>query len=148
MVIASLKDTEKYESLHPLFHKVFEYIKTHDLHKMPIGKIEIEGEKAFILISEITTKPAEEARTETHHHHLDIQIPLSASETMGWLALEKCQTPTEVYNADSDIAFWIEKPTMYFELKPGEFAIFFPHDGHAPGIGKGAIKKAVVKMIV
>lgn len=148
MILASLKDSVHYEHLHPLFKKVFDYIKTHDLAKMPIGKIEIEGDKAFILISEITKNSPEKARTETHHHYLDIQIPLSASETIGWIKLENCQNPTVPYNADNDIAFWAEKPTAYFDIQPKEFAILFPHDGHAPGIGEGVVKKAVVKIWV
>ncbi len=30
--------------------------------------------------------------------------------------------------------------------KPGQFAIFFPQDGHQPCIGKGDIHKAIFKV--
>jgi beta-galactosidase beta subunit len=35
---------------------------------------------------------------------------------------------------------------MYFELTNKQFAIFFPEDVHAPMIGKGNIKKMVIKV--
>jgi beta-galactosidase beta subunit len=31
-------------------------------------------------------------------------------------------------------------------VPPGSFAIFFPHDAHAPLGGEGRVKKAVVKV--
>ena len=47
-----------------------------------------------------------------------------------------------------DIAFYIDKPTAYTKIYPGQFAIYFPEDGHAPGIGQGNIRKVVIKIPV
>ena len=34
----------------------------------------------------------------------------------------------------------------YIAVKPGMFAIFFPQDGHAPGITPDGVKKVIVKV--
>jgi YhcH/YjgK/YiaL family protein len=146
MILASLSESSLYEGLHPRFAKAFEYIKSHDLSKEAAGKIILDGDDLFISIAEITGKTQDAARTETHVKYIDIQVPLTAPETMGWIATDACTTVTDPYNADKDIAFFADKPTTWIELQPGEFAVFFPHDGHAPGVGSGAMKKAIVKV--
>ncbi|MGZ8545586.1 MAG: YhcH/YjgK/YiaL family protein, partial [Flavisolibacter sp.] len=42
--------------------------------------------------------------------------------------------------------FYSDAPDMFFQLKPGQFAIFFPDDVHAPMIGDAEIKKLVIKV--
>ena len=52
----------------------------------------------------------------------------------------------EDYNEEKDITFFADTPTTYIQVQPGEFAIFFPEDGHAPGIAEGNFKKVIVKV--
>ena len=59
--------------------------------------------------------------------------------------LQEESTP---YNEQKDIAFYIDRPTAYTKIYPGQFAIYFPEDGHAPGIGQGNIRKVIVKVQV
>jgi len=148
MILASLSDSTLYEGLHPRFRQAFDYLKQHDLLQAPVGKTVLDGDKLFISVSEVTGKTPEIARVETHENYIDIQMPLSAPETMGWIASEACVNVTNPYNPDKDIAFFADKPTAYVNLQPGQFAIFFPHDGHAPCIGEGIIKKVVVKVLI
>ena len=54
--------------------------------------------------------------------------------------------PTAPYNPEKDITFFADKPTTYVDVQPGEFAIFFPEDGHAPGIAEGNFRKVIVKV--
>lgn len=42
MIISSLKQSERIESLHPLFKMAFDYIKSHDLLHTPCGRIELQ----------------------------------------------------------------------------------------------------------
>lgn len=148
MVIGSLKNTTRVEALNPYFKKVFDYIKSHDLAAAPAGKIDIDGENAWISISDVQGKEKTVARMETHDKYIDIQMPLAGEETFGWEGRELLKDEKEGgYNEVKDITFYGEAGSLYFTLKPGEFGIFFPEDGHAPCIGKGAIKKAVVKVL-
>jgi YhcH/YjgK/YiaL family protein len=77
---------------------------------------------------------------------LDIQIPLSGPETYGYIPLAKL--PDIEYNEAKDITKYPEvQAESYVTCLPGEFAIFFPQDGHAPCISKEeSIKKAIFKV--
>lgn len=148
MILDSLKNTAAAEKLHPLFKQAFDYIKANDLSQVAPGKIELDGANLFISVAEITGKTQDAAKMETHNKYIDIQIPIVGVETMGWLAGENCKNPIDAYNAEKDITFFTDKPSTYVQVQPGEFAIFFPEDGHAPAIGKGFIKKLIVKVLV
>jgi len=148
MIAASLSDSRFYEELHPRFRQAFEYVKNHDLSKEPAGKVEIDGDNLFINIAEITGKTPDAALVEVHKKYMDIQLPLTSPETMGWIDAKACTHLKEEYSEQKEMALFTDKPTAYITVAPGEFAIFFPHDGHAPGIGQGTMKKAIVKVLI
>ena len=145
MIIDTLENLGKYASLNPLFPKVVEYLKSHSLESHEIGKFPIEGADLFINCTMAKGKTKEQARIESHNKMIDIQIPISAPETMGYTA--RTALPEEEYNAEKDITFYQGLARTYFTVQPGEFAIFFPQDGHAPCVSDEAeIKKAIFKV--
>ena len=147
MIIGSLKNTERVEALNPHFKKVFDYIKSHDLTVAPVGKIEIDGDNAWINVSEVQGKEKSVAKLETHDKYIDIQLPLTGQETFGWQGRELLIHEKDGgYNEVKDITFYSDEAPLFFTLKAGEFGVFFPEDGHAPCIGEGNIKKVVVKV--
>lgn len=147
MIIGSLKNTERAEALNPHFKKVFDYIKTHDLANAPIGKIEIDGDNAWINVIEVQGKERSVAKLETRDKYIDIQLPLVGNETFGWQARELLKEEKDGgYNDVKDITFYADQPPVYITLSSGDFGIFFPEDGHAPCIGEGTIKKVVAKI--
>ncbi|MDD3321603.1 MAG: YhcH/YjgK/YiaL family protein [Paludibacter sp.] len=148
MILDSLENAGLYESVHPRFKQAFDFLRSTDLVALPTGKIELDGKNLFVSVVEITGKTATEARMETHNNYIDIQIPVSTSETMGWIAGKNLKTVTDSYNPDKDISFFADKATNFLRLNPLEFAIFFPTDGHQPGILDGTIKKVIIKVLV
>ena len=132
MVVDTLDNLEKYVSLNPLFEEVVKFIKENDL---------------FVNITTAHGKSAEDATFETHKKMLDIQIPLDNNETYGYLPL--ADLPEAEYNAEKDVTKYPGvKAETYVNCKPGEFAIFWPQDGHQPCIGEGDIHKAIFKVKV
>ena len=125
MVVDTLENLEKYASLNPLFAQAIEFLKSHDLQAMEIGKTELKGKDLLVNIAQTKPKTKEEAKLETHNEFIDIQIPLSGTEIMG---------------------FFEGLAETYIAVKPGMFAIFFPQDGHAPGITPDGVKKVIVKV--
>jgi YhcH/YjgK/YiaL family protein len=83
---------------------------------------------------------------ECHDKHIDIQLCISGTEMLGWKPREACTSQRGEYNAEKDVVFYNDAPDMYFELRDGQFAIFYPEDVHAPMIGEGTIKKMVIKV--
>ncbi len=147
MIIDSLNNSKKIEVLNPHFKKVFDYIKSHDLKNAPVGRIDIDGDNSWITVSEVQGKEKSAAALESHNQYIDIQLPLIGEETFGWQARDLLKNERNGgYNAEKDITFYTDPAKLYFTMSAGEFAIFFPEDGHAPCIGKGTIKKVVVKV--
>ena len=146
MVIDTLENLETYVLLNPLFKDVVEFVKSNDLNALEVGKHQIKGGDLFVNIQVAKGKTKEAALLETHKKMIDIQIPLSASETYGYTPL--CGLPLADYNEEKDITKYEGAADTYVTCKPGEFAIFFPQDGHAPCITDAPeIKKAIFKVL-
>ena len=146
MIVDTLEKLALYEGLNPLFGEVVEFLKNNDLDKLELGKHQIKGDDLYLNVTMAKGKTPDEAVLETHKKMIDIQIPLSGAETYGYTPL--CNLPEMPYNEEKDIAFYIDQPTAYTRIYPGQFAIYFPEDGHAPGIGQGNIRKVIVKVQV
>ncbi|MDR2804898.1 MAG: YhcH/YjgK/YiaL family protein [Dysgonamonadaceae bacterium] len=146
MILDVLENTARYETLNPRFKQAFDFLKTIDGAALPLGKMDLDGKNLYVNVQEVEGKTPEIARMETHDDYIDIQVPLSATETMGWLARKNLKHLTEAYNAEKDIAFYADKTENLIRVQPGEFAVFFPEDGHQPCIGQGKIKKIIIKV--
>lgn len=146
MIIDRLENIEKYVSLNPLFAQAFDFLKSHDLNALEIGKIELKGKDLMVNVAQTKSKTKQEAKLETHREYIDIQIPLSGTETMGYTTSKDCVPADSVYNAEKDITFYEGLAESYIEVKQGMFAIFFPQDGHAPGITAEGVKKVIIKV--
>ena len=81
MVVDTLENLEKYASLNPLFAQAIEFLKSHDLQAMEIGKTELKGKDLLVNIAQTKPKTKEEAKLETHNEFIDIQIPLITDNT-------------------------------------------------------------------
>lgn len=148
MIIDKLENLGKYVSLNPLFADVVDFLKDHDLNSMEVGKYPIKEKNLFLNLTTAKGRGKEAAVLETHIEMIDIQIPLSCEETFGYTPLE--DLPQLAYNPEKDITLYGDlKAQTYLTLKPGQMAIFFPQDGHAPCISDNAeIKKAIFKVKV
>lgn len=146
MIIDTLENLKNYESLNPLFKEVVDFLKSTDINTLEEGKHFIKGGDLFVNIQMAKGKTKEEAKLETHKKMIDIQIPLSASETFGYTPLGSL--PVAEYNEEKDITKYEGLAETYFTLAPGEFAIFFPQDGHAPCVSENtSIRKAIFKVL-
>jgi YhcH/YjgK/YiaL family protein len=146
MIIDSLKNAEAYYSLHPLFRKAFEYLKALDFSKAEPGKTELNGKDLFVSVTDNDLKTEENAKMEVHNRYIDIQVPVSKPETYGWKARTELKGESEPFDEERDIQFFYDKGTTQVTAVPGIFVVFFPQDGHAPCIGKGRVRKIVVKV--
>ncbi len=149
MIIDHLANAGKYSSLHPLFAKAFEYIKSIDLVNIEEGKYDIaEGLKA--IVSDKGGKTAEEsiAKFECHDKNIDIQLCIRGKETIGYKPRNTCSQPKGEYNPEKDVMFYGDAPDMYFQLTDNQFGIFYPEDVHAPMIDVDGqpIRKLVIKV--
>lgn len=149
MVIAHLNDSERYASLHPLFKQLFNYVKSHDLSQVPAERITLDGERLFINVADPTLKAPEDQVLEVHRRYIDVHFPLTGEEIMGWSPMSVLTTESvNPFNEEDDYAIYTEQAQSYHTIHPGEFAIVWPEDAHAPIIGKGTLRKLIAKVLI
>ena len=148
MIIDTLDNLAKYESVNPLFKQVVDFIKKNDLNRLEAGKHQIKGDDLYVNIQMAKGRTPDAATLETHRRMIDIQIPLDGPETFGYTPL--CRLPEAEYNDGKDITKYGDlMAESFIDCQPGMFAIFFPQDGHAPCITMAPeIKKAIFKVKV
>ena len=149
MILAHLNDSDRYASLHPLFKQLFDYVKAHDFTHVPAERIVLDGDRLFINVADVTLKSPEEQVLEVHRRYIDVHFPLSREEIMGWASLSVLATESmQPFNEEDDFAVYAERAQSYLTIHPGEFAIVWPEDAHAPIIGQGALRKLIAKVCI
>lgn len=148
MITDTLAQCRRYTSLNPRFAAAFEFLKKLPADQ-PIGRYELDGDNCFALVQTYTTKPAAQGTFESHQRYIDIQFIQTGVETMLWAPLATLQV-TQPYAAEKDVALYaMPARTTPINLTAGEFTIFFPEDGHAPGLESGRpsiVRKVVIKV--
>ncbi len=149
MILDSLKNKQQYVSLHPRFKQVFDYIDTHDLAAMEVGRHDVDGDNIFVMVQELELRPLEQARLELHRKYIDIQLLLRGDEEIfGWSEKKDCLTPEAEFDDKKDIQLFVDTPQCFYSVKEGQFSILYPEDGHAPMLGRGNVKKCIFKILL
>lgn len=146
MIIDKLENIGMYASVNPLFAQAIEFLKSTDLNAHELGKVVLKEGELFVNFAAARPKTKDDAKIETHNNFIDIQIPLTGTELMGYMP--KTDFAEAEYNAEKDVTFYPGHATDYLTVKPGMFAIFFPEDAHAPGVTEVELKKVIVKVRV
>lgn len=148
MILDSLENIKAYEAMNPNFAKAIEFILNTDLEKLPLGRNEIYGDLVYANVMEVQPRTKEEVPIEIHRKYIDIQIPLTADEVMGYIS--KNELPECEYNEEGDASLYPVGmlASDYVNVKRSMFTIFFPQDGHAPAITTVKLKKVIVKVAV
>ena len=147
MIVTSIADFSRYTKLHPLFEAVNKELISNAMSAYS-EEILLDGRKLYASPAQCAGKRSEDALLEAHDRYIDVQVCLEGEERMGWRNRAKCVNVATPYQIDRDIVFYNDKPSMYITLKPGQLAVFFPSDAHAPLIGEGMIRKVVFKVLL
>lgn len=148
MIIDYLDNLRNYSGISSNMAKAIEFILSTDLDKLPVGRNEVCGDEIFANVMEAMPRTKEESPIEIHRKYIDIQIPLTGDEIMGYTP--KAELPEAEYNADSDAALYPVGmlAAEYFNVKRSMFTVFFPQDGHAPAITPVKLRKVIVKVAI
>lgn len=149
MIYDSLDNLNFYAGLHPLFLIVSRYAGSGNIAALPKGKVSI-GAGVQAIVDEYATQDFADTFIECHRKYIDIQMIAEGAEQIG-ICPKKDTEIIAAYDQEKDY----EKLSGIIDLltlKKGYFAIFYPQDGHAPGLkinGKaGRVKKIVFKVPV
>lgn len=146
MILDTIDNFGKYLSLNSNFAKALEFLQNSNLAELPLGRNEICGDLVYANVVELKAKSKEEAPIEIHRKYIDVHVPLSGDEVIGYTPLN--ELPYADFVEEDDAALYPASLLArdYFNVKIGEFAIFFPQDGHAPAITDKPLKKIIIKV--
>jgi len=151
MIVDALANAARYRTLHPRLAAAFDYLAAFDPSTAD-GKYPIDDDRVYAQVQSYATKPAAEKKWESHRRYLDVQYLISGRERMTVAPLGALTGATE-YNDAKDVINYAgpsgEASSVYVE--DGQFAIFFPEDGHQPGVQaaeSGDVRKVVVKVLL
>lgn len=136
----------------PAIRMAIDFLRRPDVHSLPDGRVEIEGQRLFVLIQRYETSIADVPRFEYHKKYIDIQYIVSGDEVIGWAPAHEV-TVTETYDADKDICFGTvpKQRVTPVSLRAGQAVVLYPEDAHAPKLAAGTpshVLKIVVKVAV
>jgi len=147
MILDSLKNSALYENVNPRMKKAFALIASTDWTKMEPGIHELDGKDIYVNVMERELKQKSDAKLEVHNEYIDIQVLVTGKEeAFGWSERKDLRMPQGGVDAEKDIQFFDDVPQTYYTLRPGQFTVLFPEDGHAPMVGEGTVRKIIVKV--
>jgi YhcH/YjgK/YiaL family protein len=150
MIIDRLENAAMYRPLGKRIAAALDYLRQTDFAKVADGRHEIDGDRLYVMVQQYQTRPLAEAVWEAHRQYLDVQYVIQGAERIGYAALRDNLTVQRPYDAQKDVIFY-DASGDFVSLHVGDFAIFAPHDIHAPGLALspagalGNVRKAVVK---
>lgn len=146
MILDSLVNISRYQSLHHRFEKAIKFLADNDLAKMDCGRYEISGDDIYAVVVDAELRKKEVAFLEVHDKYIDIQVVVSGVEGFGWGDRRLCDRPKGKFDVASDIMFFDDRVSTYFDVCAGNFVVFFADDAHAPLVGDGRVKKVILKV--
>jgi len=142
LAISYFKNKERWD-------KAFNFMKTNDLQAVEVKKHIIDGDNLFVAVSEYNTKEPADAKFEAHRKYIDIQYVSRGTEMIGVAPMTSKISVTQPYDETKDIEFLTVSNESFHKATQENFFVFFPEDGHAPGVKTDSIapvKKLVVKI--
>ena len=149
MIVDRIENASLYRNLSERIAFALEILKKGEIPKREPGRYELRGLEIYALVQEYQPKPKTEGKWEAHRKYIDVQYVSQGTEQMGWANLRDLKV-TEPYSDQKDAAFF-QGNGNFLTIPAGTFAIFFPEDGHMPGIATAQpepVRKVVIKVLL
>lgn len=151
MIVDSLANAARYAAVHPRLAAAFEYLASFDSSTAD-SRFPLDGERLHVLVQTYGTLPAAEKKWESHRRYVDVQYIVSGREHITVAPIDALDGATP-YNDAKDVILYTgpSRGASTVLVESGQFAIFFPEDGHQPGVaveGKETVRKVVVKVLL
>jgi len=148
MIKDQLLNFDKYVEMNKNFKTVKDFLDKNELANLEEKVYELDGENCYAIVTSVKGKSKEEAKLEAHKKYIDIHVTLSGLDTIGWKDIKACSALLVEYDPKGEYELYNDLPENYISVEPGDFAVFFPEDTHAPLISDEIVKKIVFKVMV
>ena len=146
MILSEFQNKDRYINLHPLFEKGFTFLEKENLSQLPEGKLEIDGDDLFAIISKPGTSAEKMLKLEAHKKYIDIHYIIAGTELFGWKNLKDCKHMEGEFDFEKDFVLYNDQDFTSFLLNKYNFVVVYPEDAHSPGIKTEHLHKVVLKI--
>ena len=147
MIFGNITQEKTYAFLPEDLKECFAYAKEHDLASYEKGCHPIDGERLFVNVVEYETTRPENRFWEAHRNYLDVHLMLAGQEQIDLNFIENMEQ--KEYVEKDDFLPMDGAPNSHVVLRPGDFLICYPEDGHRTAVAVNEpekIKKAIFKV--
>lgn len=147
MIYDKLSNLSYYKGISKNLDTAINFITSHDLNELPLGKTSIDGDKVYINVMETKAQPVEERKYELHKNYMDIQIDLIGTERVDTGDFHSVTLSD--YQPEGDVAVAQSSDMASCILGLGNFIICMAREPHKPNIQVTEdtfLKKAVCKV--
>lgn len=148
MIYDKLANINLYKGMNPNLDIAIDYITSHDLSTIEIGKYEIAGTDVTLSMMEKESKDIETTPFELHKKYWDIHIDITGCEIIE--TGDMADVTDEVYDEVKDFGTVKCSTKVTNLLAPGDFYICMLDEPHKPLCSvdeKILVKKAVFKVL-
>ena len=149
MILGEISDLAKITTGDELINEAIRWVAQHYKDDFDAGSFAIREDGRIKVNAEVVAMlPQGKQMLEAHRKFIDIHVPISSDETIGWASLKHLRNITKKYDSEKDIEFYGDEPQSFISVYPGQCVIFFPEHAHAPNIGVGLHKKYCIKIAI
>jgi len=146
MIFDTIDNHVRYDGLGYNLAAALTFLRENDLAALPLGRVDIDGDNLYALVQVYVTRPVEQGLWEAHRRYIDVQYMFRGRERMGFANLSAMQLGEFVPEKDFQPLTGVGN---FVDVFAGAFVIFFPEDGHMPGLCQGTpepVRKIVLKV--
>lgn len=132
MIYDAIQNAALYKGMNPHLDTAIDFILTHDLDALPLGRTEIDGTNVFLNKMEASASAAEGRPFEVHRTYMDIQIDVHGSECIETGEIRGFECPD--FSQEKDVGFGDCKTVASCVLTPGSFTVCMAGEPHKPCI--------------
>ena len=120
---------DQYKKNKAQWDAAFDWLRKTDLKGISKGKHKIEGTNLVASVEDSENSPLEKRNSESHYHHIDLQLVVSGVE--GFALLDHASsTPKDEWREDVIHYNYDARKTTFLTGFGGTMFLFFPSDWH------------------
>lgn len=152
MILDTIENAKAYEGLHPGIDMALKAVAAYTPENYETGKVELDGDKVFLLRNAYTTNDPAKAIFEAHRAYIDVFYMVEGEEIIYVKPTAQLSNITKEYDPAGDALLAAMDPDVTpVRLTAGSFVILMPQDAHAPACwvdGAKGVKKIIGKVRV
>ena len=147
MILDTIANASVYEGLHAGIDMALKAVAAYTPENYETGKVELDGDKVFLLRNAYTTNDPANAIFEAHRAYIDVMYMVEGEETIYVKPTSQLSNITKEYDPAGDALLAdMDADATPVRLTAGSFIVLMPQDAHAPACWVDSAKN--VKKII